>query len=107
MTGRMDRRSSGAALAGVALLAALLLSPTILAAKDGEGRDRQRFYGRVEVRPETLQGTWVIGGREVTTSPQTEFDQTDGPLEVGACAKVELRNGIVHEIDSEPDRDCS
>ncbi len=106
MTRRAGTRGFGAARAGIALLAVLLLSPAILAAKDGDGRDRQRFYGRVEVRPENLQGTWVIGGREVTTSPQTEFDENDGPLKVGACAKIDFRNGIVHEIDSEPDRDC-
>jgi hypothetical protein len=91
---------------GVACWAVLLLSPALLAAKDGDHRDRQRFYGWVEVRPEALQGTWVIGGREVTTSPQTQFDETDGPLKIGACAKVDLRGGVVHEIDSEPDRDC-
>ena len=106
MTRRADTRGFGAALAGFAWLAALLLSPAILAAKNGDDRDRQRFYGRVEVKPENLQGTWVIGGREVTTSPQTEFDEIDGPLKVGTCAKVDFRNGIVHEIDSEPDRDC-
>jgi hypothetical protein len=47
-----------------------------------------------------------IGGFAVTTNPATRFDQLDGPLAVGGCAKVDIRNGLVHEIDSEPLEDC-
>ena len=71
-----------------------------------EKGDRQRFAGRVEKMPEGFHGTWIIGGLEVTAGPYTEFDQVDGPLAVGTCAKVTLREGRVHEIDSEPDGDC-
>ncbi len=56
--------------------------------------------------PAGLQGTWNISGHQLTTNPQTEFDQVDGPLIIGGCAKVDLRNGLVHEIDSEPIDDC-
>lgn len=56
--------------------------------------------------PPGLHGTWTIGGRQVTTSPHTRFDQLDGPLQVGGCAKVDIRGGAVHEIDSEPPRNC-
>ncbi|MBE0575424.1 MAG: hypothetical protein IH613_05950 [Desulfuromonadales bacterium] len=80
------------------------LTPELAEAKDDE--NRVRFYGWVESMPDDLQGTWVIGGRQVTTSHHTEFDQVDGPLMVGGCAKVEIRSGRVHEIDSEPDEDC-
>lgn len=73
-------------------------------AKDEE--NRIRFYGWVESMPNGLQGTGVIGGRQVTTTPQTKFDQVEGPLMVGGCAKVEIRSGSVHEIDSEPNEDC-
>ncbi len=73
-------------------------------AKDEE--KRIRFYGWVESMPNGLQGTWVIGGRQVTTTPQTKFDQIDDPLMVGGYAKVEIRSDSVHEIDSEPNEDC-
>ena len=56
--------------------------------------------------PAGLQGIWTIGGLEYVTNPQTEFDQVDGPLIVGSCAKVDLRNGLVHQIESEPIDDC-
>lgn len=72
----------------------------------GDGGARARFHGWVEKMPEGLHGAWVIGGRQVTTNPRTEFDQVEGPLRIGGCAKVELRGGAVHEIDSEPDHNC-
>lgn len=81
-----------------------LLAPATLQAKDDA--DRTRFYGLVEAMPEGMHGTWIIGGQEVTTHPRTEFDQTQGPLQIGACAKVDIRGGMVHEIDSEPPSDC-
>ena len=83
----------------------VLITPSLTLAKD-EAPDRHRFYGFVESRPEGLHGTWVIGGRQITTQPQTEFDQEEGLLQVGACVKVEIRGGRVHEIDSEPASNC-
>ncbi len=82
----------------------LFLVPGMVSARD-EGV-RVRFYGWVESIPERFHGTWVIGGRQVVTSPRTGFDQTDGPLIVGGRAKVDVRDGVVHEIDSEPPEDC-
>ena len=65
----------------------LPLIPTLTEAKDYD-RNRTYFYGWVESKPEGLQGTWIIGGREITTTAQTEFDQEDGTLMVGSCAKA-------------------
>ena len=86
--------------------AALTLVPGIVGAGDDKDHDRTRFYGWVEAMPEGLHGTWIIGGQQVTTGPSTEFDQLEGPLQVGACAKVTIRGGVIHEIDSEPPGDC-
>lgn len=87
-----------------------LLLPTALSADTamakGKDTNRERFYGIIQSKPARLQGTWVIGGRTVITSRGTQFDQLDGPLVVGACAKVDIRNGSVHEINSEPARNC-
>ena len=83
----------------------MLIIPGFATAKDSD-QNRSEFYGWVESKPEGLQGTWIIGGRQITTGPHTEFDQQEGPLVVGSCAKVSLRNNAVHEIDSEPPRDC-
>lgn len=90
----------------VLMLTAWLTPPSVALAKQDDDRNRQRFYGWIEVMPETLHGTWIIGGREVTTNPRTEFDMSDGPLQVGGCAKVDIREGVFHEIDSEPPKDC-
>lgn len=91
----------------LAIMAALLLgSPIWVLAKRGGDQIRSTVYGVVEARPETLVGRWVIGGRVFMADGATEFDQSEGPLPVGACAKVHLRDGFVHEIDSEPMRNC-
>lgn len=72
-----------------------------------DGRERVEFYGVIESRPVgALHGKWQIGGRSFTVNAATQFDQTEGDLAVGSCAKVELRDGQVHELDSEPRHDC-
>ena len=93
-----------------ALTVALMLAAVpnmALAKRGGDGDNRSEFYGLVQARPENGQhGDWVIGGRTVTTDAGTEFDQSEGSLQVGSCAKVQIRNGRIHEIDSEPSRNC-
>lgn len=86
--------------------AALTVSLQPVAASDENRRDRNRFYGIVEKMPEERSGTWIIGGMELVPGPRTQFDETEGPLRVGGCAKVDIRQGRVHEIDSEPMEDC-
>ncbi|MBE0596952.1 MAG: hypothetical protein IH614_06775 [Desulfuromonadales bacterium] len=98
-------RGSNLVLALALALAFVLVVPEA-EAKEGRDRDRYRFYGWVELMPEGLHGTWVIGGQDVVTNPRTEFDQMEGPLMVGGCAKVDIRRGLVHEIDSEPASNC-
>jgi hypothetical protein len=88
------------------VVAPLFLTPERAAARGNDDQERVRFYGWVESMPEGFQGIWIIGGQQVKTSPGTEFDQLDGPLMVGGCAKVDIRDGQVHEIDSEPPTDC-
>lgn len=105
MTGKDKSRLTTTLLLGM-MLFLWLVSPSAVLAKKDDDRDRLRFYGWVEVMPEGLHGTWIIGGREVTTNPRTEFDESEGPLLVGGCAKVDIRGGLVHEIDSEPPQDC-
>ncbi len=78
-----------------------------LAKRSGGDGNRSEFYGIVQERPQKeLRGQWVIGGRRYMPDSETEFDETQGPLRVGTCAKVQMRNDRVHEIDSEPMQDC-
>jgi len=90
----------------IALTLTIALPLVVALARRG-GDDRSEFYGIVQVRPENrLQGAWVIGGRTFTADAGTEFDQLEGQLTVGSCDKVHMRDGRVHEIDSEPMRNC-
>ncbi len=88
------------------VLLVVLSTPTLLEAKNDDNKDRGRFYGLVEKMPPGFHGTWMVSGREITTNPRTEFDQREGPLRIGACVKVDIRSGNVHEIDSEPLSNC-
>lgn len=106
MLHRIPENHPRAALVLGLVMAAMLSAPAAVLARGGEDSDRFRFYGWVESMPEGFQGTWIIGGRQVTTNPRTQFDQEEGPLMVGGCAKVDIRSGFVHEIDSEPPQDC-
>jgi Domain of unknown function (DUF5666) len=64
--------------------------------------------GRISSRPDGLLGIWVVAGRSFTATNATEFDTEEGPLNVGACVKVEFTAGnIAREIDSEPNSDCA
>ena len=86
----------------------LVITPNMAEARrGGDDENRTEFHGIVESRPKSgLHGKWVIAGRTFTTDARTEFDQIEGKLKVGTCAKVHIRNGRVHEIDSEPMRNC-
>ena len=91
----------------VAAVACLGMAQIALAKSDKRFDGRTEFYGIIQEKPSTgFHGKWVIGGRAVISDSRTEFDQADGPLVVGGCAKVHIRNGRVHEIDSEPMHDC-
>ena len=86
-----------------ALLLPMAMAPSTAYAKDGD----QVFRGLVQAKPATgLVGKWVIGGKSYTATAATQFEQLSGPLKVGACAKVKIRNSRVHEISSEPRTDC-
>lgn len=84
-----------------------LITESALARRGGDDEKRFEYYGIIQARPQSgWQGEWVIGGHIFTTEQQTKFDEDEGVLSIGSCAKVRIRNGRVHEIDSEPMRDC-
>jgi len=64
------------------------------------------FYGVVESRPETKVGTWVVGGRTIQVTEETELDEDYGALTGGACVEVEMEDGVVEELESEPASKC-
>jgi hypothetical protein len=95
------------ALALLVLLSVVMASDPALARRGSGDRDRVRFTGIIQKMPSHgLHGVWVIGGRRIMTNRHTQFDQREGRLRVGRCAKVDIRNGRLHEIDSEPRRNC-
>ena len=78
----------------------LVLGAATVAAADED------FYGIIESRPEGKVGTWVIGGRSIEVTERTDLDEDHGPLKVGACVEVDMDNGKVEEIETEPARKC-
>ena len=86
------------------LLAALACVASVSVAKDDwrrrekyedkyeeryDRRDRQELHGLVESLPEnSLEGTWVVGGREVYVTRDTAIDQEHGRITVGSFVEV-------------------
>ena len=64
------------------------------------------FYGIIESRPDGKAGTWVVGGRSVEVTEHTNLDEDHGPLKVGACVEVDIDEGVVEDIESEPIHKC-
>ena len=72
-----------AALVIMIVMACLVLAGSLALAK-------QEFYGNVEKMPEGgMIGEWVVGGRTVTATKDTEFKEKHGKLEMGAYVEVE------------------
>jgi Domain of unknown function (DUF5666) len=72
-----------AALTIMIIMACLVLAGSLALAK-------QEFYGNVEKMPEGgMIGDWVVGGRTVTATKDTEFKEKHGKLEMGAYVEVE------------------
>jgi hypothetical protein len=63
----------------------VIFTPMITQAGDDDERE---YHGTVISRPDGKVGVWVIGDKSVEVSRRTEFKQENGPLDVGACAKV-------------------
>lgn len=65
------------------------------------------FYGKVEARPDSKVGSWVINGRTLDVTAKAELEEESAPLVPGACVKVEIEDGIVEEIESVKMDKCS
>lgn len=71
----------------------------------------QEAYGRVDSKPAGgLIGAWVIAGVTYNAPAGVEFKQRNGPLVVGACAKVHYAPNTtpftVREMESRSAADC-
>ena len=64
------------------------------------------FEGVIESKAAGNIGPWVIGGRTIYVTEDTDLDLGDGPLDVGACVEVDIDDGWVTEIERERDRHC-
>lgn len=95
----------------------LVAAPDMVVAKSGDeshasGRPKifyaieWNYYGLIVSRPDTLQGDWVIGDRTFYPNAKTKFDQSEGALTVGSCAKVQVRNDRVRKIERRPQDNC-
>lgn len=79
-----------------------LLSSSIVQAEVAD----DEFYGIIESRPDGTVGTWNIGGRSIEATEDTDLDEDNGPLEIGACAEVDMDEGKVDEIETKPAEKC-
>ncbi|MFP4387993.1 MAG: hypothetical protein ACLFPR_03470 [Desulfococcaceae bacterium] len=64
------------------------------------------YYGIVRNRPSGVAGDWEIGDRTFVAEFETQLDEDDGQIEIGTCVSVDIEDGRVFEIESEPLADC-
>ncbi|HAJ36436.1 MAG TPA: hypothetical protein DCL15_12155 [Chloroflexi bacterium] len=72
----------------------------------------QEAYGLVQSMPASgFVGAWTIGGVAYDAPAGAEFKQRNGPLAIGACAKVHYTGAAApftaREIESRPASDCN
>jgi len=102
-----------------AVVVLLVAVPDMVLAKNNEGTHSNgrpktktfyaiewNYYGLIVTRPDALQGDWVIGDRTFYPNAKTKFDQSEGALTVGSCAKVQVRNDRVRKIERRPQDNC-
>lgn len=109
MTGEQPRTLGRLIWTGVIALLTVL-SVVALLGNTAHANDLPDWRGVITSRPAGNTGVWVVGGRSFTANSATSFDTVEGPLNVGACAKVRYftsgSTDIADEIDSEPAGDC-
>ena len=67
----------------------------------------EEYTGIIESRPEGIAGTWIVGGNSYIATEKTEIDDEKGPLQIGACAEVEIINGKFTEIETVSPKKCN
>ena len=72
----------------------------------------REVYGLVQMMPVSgFIGDWMIGGVAYTAPASAEFKQRNGPLMVGACAKIHYSGAVApftaREIESRSASDCN
>jgi hypothetical protein len=75
----------------------------------GHASAQREFVGTVEAMPaDGYVGTWIISGKTVEVTPQTEVKLKRGPINLGARVKVHgfPQNGgyIVREIEASKEK---
>jgi len=78
---------------------------------DDDGEDGYLSQlGIITSQSESITGTWQIGNTPYSVSMQTELDDDDSPLVVGACVEVKAAQSapsVAIEIDSKEAYKCS
>ena len=68
----------------------LLTAAVVFGSEQGRnGTYESKIYGPIEKLPKGLLGTWVVKGREVLVTKETEIWEKHGKAAVGAYVEVE------------------
>jgi len=91
-------------LIGLCALVSMGALPAAVAANDwGEGKRihreekyEKKLYGIVEKMPDSVFGTWVVGGQEVAVNEKTVIEEEHGLLDIGAY--VEIKGSFIDGV---------
>ena len=87
-------------LAGTLVLVGLQMA---IASNGHYEKNHSEIYGTVDQMPTDLIGTWIINGRTVEVTSQTQIEQEYGKIKVGSLVEVEGRTdgNIFHATELE------
>ncbi|RME99177.1 MAG: hypothetical protein D6768_15640 [Chloroflexi bacterium] len=77
----------------VLFMGTVLIFAMPLTIRADEDKDEHEMLGVIGSRPAGISGEWQIGNMTFTAGKKTKIKQENGPLQVGACAKVKYRTG--------------
>ena len=71
----------------------------------GVAADETR-HGIVKHEPEGDYAHWLIGGEQLDMVEGASVKEKVGPLEVGACAELDIADGAIQAAKTRPMSDC-
>lgn len=91
-----------------AVLAVLCVATGVLAseAREPVGHGESRFIGEVTIIPKNYMGFWRIASRQVVSDHMTDIVTMRGPLIVGSCVQVDMRQQKVLKIETLRQDEC-
>ena len=83
-------------------IAGLALGMVVSVAAAGE----DSWYGIVKKEPQGDYQQWFIGDQELSMGQEVKIKMLAGPLDIGACAELNVADGVIQWLKTRPMSQC-